>query len=175
MIDIKIPQGHLGQRTADGILAALAKFKDQPIRLWIDNAGGEVFHAIRMFEALQLHRPLTTIVHGQADSAASIVFLAGFPRVIEENSTITIHDPGVNPRYTVSEKDKKDGIRDAREWMIGCYVARTGAERATIEELMTNETRMNAEQAVALGFAHTIARAKPRTNNFQRLTVPGAA
>ncbi len=165
-IDMKLP-GWIGENTASSTLAALARFKNHPVRLWIDSEGGEVFYAIQMFEALQLHRPLTTIVNGRADSAASIVFLAGFPRIIEENSTMLIHDPRLRDGRVTDDKT-------ARDWLAGAYAVRTRIKKNQILDMMRRETVLTADEAVRLGFAHTIARAKPRTNDFKRLAVPGA-
>lgn len=156
------------EHTPSRFREGLTKFVNMPVRVFIDSVGGRAREAWQIFEMLKKHNgQLMTIVYGQADSAAVLIFLAGQTRVIEERSTLMIHDPvaAAEQTVTVSADRAAEDIEAVRLLMVQTYSQITGLQRNTIADMMRKETRLDARAAVRLGFAHTTASNQQRPNS----------
>lgn len=148
----------------DGIAAidfvkALAGLDVKTIHLRIDSPGGEVFAGQSMAQAIREHAS-TVIAHidGLAASAASWVALAADQVVISQGGMVMIHQAqgiavgnAADLRGTADLLEKVDGI------LVAGYVAETGQTEQQITDWMAAETWFSAEEAVANGFADSIA------------------
>lgn len=143
----------------------------RPLRIWIDSPGGVLADAFDLFGKLQQFRPIMTIAYGRCESAATIIFLAGHVRVINEGARFMVHNPRLIEGTDHSAEDRASGER-AREHMTNCYTTRTGLSRETVVALMEKETFLDAEEAKRLGFATHIARSKPRDTNSIAVNMP---
>lgn len=141
--------------TAKQFIADLRAIEASDIQLSINSPGGSVFDAIAMYNALRQHPANITVkVMGVAASAASIIAMAGDKIVMPENAFMMIHNP-LNFAYGNADdlRDMADILDKIAASLVSTYVARTGNSEADIKSLLDAETWLNAEEAVAKGFA----------------------
>ena len=67
--------------------------KPQPLKIYINSNGGELFAAIPLIDAIRNSKiPIHTYIEGLAASAASLIAMAGHKRYITKNSFMLIHE-----------------------------------------------------------------------------------
>lgn len=138
-----------------------------PVTIRMNSYGGDVIAASLMHNIIEEYPGRVTVqVDGIAASAATVVAVAGDVIRMQETAYFMIHDPAVVfflaqlniedlSRMTDSLKAVKDGI-------VNAYVTKTGLSRARLSKLMTEETWMDAQKAVYLGFADEIITGTPK-------------
>ena len=145
---------------------AVTKAAGLPLHVFIDSIGGGAREAEDIFQMLRAHDSnVLTVVDGQADSAAVLIFLAGHTRVIEQQSTLLIHEPTTRADQVAivgAEKAARD-IAAVRQFLVDRFSVVTGLPQLQISDMMCAATRINAAEAVRLRFAHAIA---SRENKF---------
>lgn len=135
------------------------------IEVLVHSPGGSVFEGWAIHNYLRsLKKPIVSRIVGECYSIATVPFLAGDKREIAENGSLGIHNPFLDPE-NMGPMEADDliklgqEIKDEEVKMLNFYVERTGADKAEIESLMKQDTRLTAEQAKQLGFATEIAKA----------------
>jgi ATP-dependent Clp protease, protease subunit len=128
------------------------------INLSIHSPGGSVFDGLAIYNSLKQHpAPIYAKVAGLAASAASFILMAADNIAMPEDSFIMIHQ---TQGGAYGQADDLREMADLMEKLTGqianIYAKRTGQPLADIEQMMANETWMNADEAVALGFADTV-------------------
>lgn len=132
------------------------------IRVHINSPGGDAFAAIAIANALREQRvtkgrTVETIVDGMAASAASLILMAGSPIKISDNAMVMIHNP-----WTIAMGNAADLLKAAADLesikgaLVATYRWHSQLEESEIGALMDAETWMDAEEAVANGFADEI-------------------
>lgn len=124
----------------------------------LNSPGGDVFEARAIKAALERHPArVTAYVDGLAASAASDLMLAAERVLITPGAFVMIHNP-----WSVASGDARE-MRAAAELLdqvgralVTDYAAKTRLPGATIAQMMDAETWLEAEDAVAKGFADTI-------------------
>ena len=135
-----------------------------PVTLRINSDGGDVFEASTMLQAIRERQkgdhPVNCSIDGIAASAASLVAAACTEIEIAEVGFVMIHEAsgGFYGRASDMETGAKI-LRDMNDSVADVYAKRTGMERDEILALMDAETYLNAEDAVAQGFADRVAEA----------------
>jgi len=128
------------------------------IDIYINSPGGDVFEARAVRSALDRH-PASIHVHidALAASAASYVMLAGDEISIAPGAMIMIHRAwglalgnAEEMRATAGLLEKIDGL------ILDDYEKATGLERSRLEQMMDDESWMDASEAVDLGFCHAV-------------------
>lgn len=129
------------------------------ITVRINSAGGIVFEAFAIFNALKRHpAEIEVAIDGLAASAASVIAMAGDSIEIAANARLMIHRPWNVGIGTADELRKTaDQLDELEKQIVGIYADRTGQDSAKISAMMAEETWIGAEQAKELGFADTIA------------------
>lgn len=129
------------------------------LRVHVNSPGGDVFGAVAIANALRDQRAargraVETSVEGLAASAASIIIQAGDPVRVGDNALIMIHNPWTLVAGEANELRKYaqelDTIRDA---IISTYQWHSKLESEEIANMMDETTWMDADDAVAKGFA----------------------
>ena len=97
---------------------------------------------------------VTTICDGFACSAASVIFMAGDERIINEASLLMIHNSwscacGDSAKLR-KEAEDLDKITQAS---VNAYMNRVNITEDEVKDLMDKETWITAEEAVSYGFA----------------------
>lgn len=145
-------------------IRALNDIKAPVIHLRINSPGGSVFAARAMEQAMREH-PSKIVAHvdGYAASAASFLAMGADEIEIAPGGMFMIHKA-----WTVAFGNADDLINTADLLekidgsLVKTYAARTGTDAEQIAAWMAAETWLDAEEAVAAGFADRIAEAAPK-------------
>lgn len=137
---------------------ALKEHAGKALTVWIDTAGGSVFAASGIYNALKEHKGHVTVkVDGQALSAGSIIAMAGDEVLMGPVSMMMIHNPWFRAAGDANEfRHHAEVLDQVKEAIINAYETKTGLNRDELWKLMDEETWMNARRAVELGFANGI-------------------
>jgi len=129
-----------------------------PVTVWINSPGGDVFAAAQIYNMLMEYTsPVIVKIDGIAASAASVIAMAGGEVHMSPVSMLMIHNPATIAIGDSEEMLKAKALLDeVKESIINSYELKTGLSRAKLSHLMDNETWMNANKAVELGFADKI-------------------
>jgi len=129
-----------------------------PVTVWINSPGGDVFAAAQIYNMLMDYAaPVTVKIDGIAASAASVIAMAGGEVLMSPVSMLMVHNPATIAIGDSEEMLKAKALLDeVKESIINSYKLKTGLSRAKLSHLMDNETWMNANKAVELGFADKI-------------------
>lgn len=141
--------------TAKQFIGDLKALDATTIKLAINSPGGAVFDALAIYNALRQHPAAVEVtVMGVAASAASLVAMAGDRIVMPENAFMMIHNP-LNFAYGNADdlREMADVLDKIGDSLVGIYVARTGLPDDEVRALLDAETWLNADEAVAKGFA----------------------
>ena len=120
----------------------------------VDSAGGLVStgYAIADFIAAL---PNTKTIAKRVYSIATVIFLAGKDRIVNDNSVFMIHNPyGIDIEGDKSTlRQFADSLEETEEELENFYSNKTGINKEVLSQLMEEETYFNADKALSLGFA----------------------
>ncbi|TDN38605.1 hypothetical protein E4631_24065 [Hymenobacter sp. UV11] len=120
------------------------------ITVRIMSGGGSVIHGLAIFSAiLNSKAAITTVNDGLAASSAGWIFLAGTNAVMADYSLLMLH----NPSSPSQDPKTNEVLTYMRNSILTIFKKRTGVDIAVLSEMMNKETWMDAEEAVAYGFA----------------------
>ena len=156
-----------GEIGDDGWLGGIGakEFADQvngldveELAVHINSPGGDWADGVAMHTTLVRHPAKVTVtVDGLAASAASFVAMAGDEIEIAKGAFMMIHNPWTiamgDARELRAAAENLDKITDS---VVRMYVDRTGQDKQNVVDLLNEETWLNAEDAVELGFATSI-------------------
>lgn len=125
------------------------------IDLRLNSPGGDVFDGITIYNRLKQHSANVTVyVDGLAASIASIIALAGDEIIMGEGALYMVHLP-----WTMSMGNRNDldntvqRLMDIEEQMLSIYAKRSGLDRVEIRKMLEEETWLDSDQTVEMGFA----------------------
>jgi ATP-dependent protease ClpP protease subunit len=154
----------------------------------INSRGGDVQEGWAIYDLLTTSgKKITTIGEGKVYSIATVIFLAGSERQMLKNADGLIHMPFIPP-YTLADAYEStdllkiaESLAQEEEKILNLYVERTGADREKLATYMKDETKLSAEDMLALGFATKIVEPvkayavyKPK-NHSSKMTQPTEA
>ncbi len=126
-----------------------------PIDLWLNSPGGDCVAASRIYTMLMNYPyDVNVKIDGIAASAASVIAMAGTKVSIALTEMIIIHNP-----LTIVGGQKEDldqaaqMLAETKESIINAYELKTNLPREKISSMMDDETWMNVNKAIELGFA----------------------
>lgn len=143
---------------------------DKEINIRINCPGGNCLEGWAIYDALRTSgRELTATIEGECSSMATIILLAAPKerRFAYENAKLLIHNPSVfsefpifTDRLTAEEIGKikakltvqQQSLFDEQNRILDLYEERTGADRATLQNLMNEDKFVDMEHAINLGF-----------------------
>ena len=128
------------------------------ITVWINSPGGDCVAAAQIYNMLMDYKGNVTVkIDGIAASAASVIAMAGTKVLMSPVSMLMIHNPMTVAMGDAAEMEKAiDMLASVKESIINAYEIKTGMSRAKISHLMDDETWMDANKAVELGFADDV-------------------
>ena len=145
--------------SAANLSAQLADLDVDVINVNINSYGGEVAEGLAIYNALKKHKAkVRTRCDGFACSIASVIFMAGDERIMNEASLLMIHNA-----FSWAEGDANAlrKMADALDLITNqskkIYLANSNIDEAALTELMDRETFIEPEDAVEMGFATSIA------------------
>ena len=126
-----------------------------PIDLWLNSPGGDCVAASRIYTMLMNYPDDVNVkIDGIAASAASVIAMAGTKVSMAPTAMIMIHNP-----LTIVGGQKEDldqaaqMLAETKESIINAYELKTNLPRTKISAMMDDETWMNVNKAIELGFA----------------------
>ena len=132
------------------------------IQVWINSPGGVVTDGYSIYNAiLKSNTPVDTYVVGIAASIAGVIFQAGRKRIMSDYGVLMYHNP-------FGGGDK--ALFAIRESIIKMIASRSGIDSKEVGNIMTRETFINAETALAMGFADSIESSDMSNNKYIRKT-----
>lgn len=139
-------------------LALLGNLKGKALTVRINSPGGDVFMGNSMYNLLRESGAVITVnIDGVAASMASLIAMAGHKVIMAENAMMMIHNPSALAAGTSDEMTKMASLLDAlTAGMVSAYSSKSGLGREAVAKIMDEETWLDAEQAVAAGFADEI-------------------
>lgn len=135
------------------------------LTVWINSPGGDCISASQIYTMLRSHKGKVTIkIDGIAASAASVVAMSGDETLISPTGYLMIHNPMTLASGNKEDMEKAIALLDEiKEGIINAYARKTGLSRNKISKLMDDETWMNAEKALQLGFVDGILFSENKT------------
>ena len=140
------------------------------VTVWINSPGGDVFAAAQIYNMLHEYPGAVTVkIDGVAASAASVIAMAGVEVYMSPVSMMMIHNPATIAWGDSEEMRRaKEMLDEVKESIINAYERKTGLSRVKLGHMMTDETWMNANKAVELGFADKVMYAKEDEPNDEK-------
>lgn len=139
------------------------------ITLWINSPGGDCIAASRIYTMLKGYDGKVTVkIDGIAASAASVIAMAGDEVLMSPTALMMIHNPWAIAMGDSAEMQKaSEMLNEIKESIVNAYMLKTGLSRNKLAKLMDDETWMNANKAIELGFADAVLfdSKKPQTEN----------
>lgn len=128
------------------------------INVHINSYGGDTFQGLAIHNILKQHSAKVNIyVDGIAASSASIIAMAGDKVYMPRTALMMIHNCWTcvignadELRKTAEDMDK---IAEAYK---SAYMAKVNITKEKLEELLTNETYLTADECIEMGFADEI-------------------
>ena len=144
--------------SAGQFLADISGLKGKHLHVRINSPGGSITEGNAIFNALRRHEGGVTVhIDGMAASMASVIAMAGMPTLIADNAWLMIHNPWTIVAGESDELRKAANLLDGMKTQIlGAYVRKTGQSAETLQEMMDQETWLDAVSSVAMGFADAI-------------------
>ena len=135
------------------------------INVHINSCGGEVAEGLAIYNMLKNHRAkVKTYCDGFACSIASVIFMAGDERIMNETSLLMIHNAWMytsgNAEQLRKDADDLDIITQAS---IAAYKNRMNITEDELKKLLDAETWLLPSEALEKGFATSIV-AEEKTN-----------
>ena len=130
---------------------------NEPIILWINCPGGEVYSGFGIYDTAQFIKPrVITVVAGLAASMGSVIALAAEKedRFALRNAKLLIHQPLIGGvlRGSASEIEiHANDIIDLKKKMHRLYAERTGTSVEKFVELMERDRWIDPKEAIELG------------------------
>lgn len=128
------------------------------ITVWLNSLGGDVVAAAQIYNMLKEYNGIVTVkIDGIAASSASVIAMAGTKVLMSPVSSMMVHNPMAAAFGDTVEMERAISmLSEIKESIINAYQLKTGLSRAKISHMMDEETWMNAQKAVELGFADDI-------------------
>lgn len=150
----------------DRIESELSKAGGSDLFIDIDSIGGCVHTGINIYTHLRRYAEsnnatITTRSSGFVASIATVIFLAGDKRIVNEFMQPFVHEPlYVWSDATSADEFRKEaeGLEQTRDLLAEFYQANTLMTKSQALELMANDTWLSADECLELGFATEIER-----------------
>lgn len=132
------------------------------IHVYINSYGGEVAEGLAIYNALKRHKAkVVTHCDGFACSIASVIFMAGDERIMNDASLLMIHNAWTFAEGNAAELRKQaDDLEKITQASVNAYKAHATISEEEIKELMDAESWILPDEAVEYGFATAIEEVK---------------
>lgn len=125
------------------------------INVFINSYGGEVAEGLAIYNALKRHKAkVVTVCDGFACSIASVIFMAGDERIMNESSLLMIHNAWTWGEGNADQLRKMaEDLDKITEASIAAYKAHSNLSEEEIKALLDAETWILPSEALEYGFA----------------------
>lgn len=130
----------------------------EQIHVTINSYGGEVAQGLAIYNALRNHKAkVTTRCSGFACSIASVIFMAGEERIMEDASLLMIHNAWTFAEGNANDLRKQaDDLEKITDASVKAYLSRVNISEEELRALMDAETWLDPETAKEYGFCTSI-------------------
>jgi len=146
--------------TAKDTAEELSKLDVDTIDVHINSYGGAVSDGIAIFNSLRRHKAQINVrIDGVAVSIASLIAMAGDTVEIAENALFMVHAPWGGAVGNAKElRDYADVLDTYAEAMASSYMRKTGQDKETIMDLLTDgqDHWYTASEAKDFGYVDTV-------------------
>jgi HK97 family phage major capsid protein/ATP-dependent Clp endopeptidase proteolytic subunit ClpP len=134
----------------------------------INSPGGSVFEGLAIYNQLKGHRAEKEVhIDGIAASIASVIAMSGDRVIMPSNALMMVHDPSGLAMGTAEDMRKMaEALDKIKTGIITAYQSKTGLDKKDIADLMSEETWMTAEDALAYGFVDNVEEAVKMAASF---------
>lgn len=145
---------------------------EQPINLFINCPGGEVYAGLAIYDVMQyIHAPVHTNCVGIAMSMGSVILMAGEAghRVSLPNSRIMIHSGSAGfPRSSLPDLEvQAREFMEIRDIMEDIYQRHTGHDRERLRRDMERDKFMNPTEAAEYGLIDRVVQPRQLESRFR--------
>jgi len=154
-----------GDVSASNLSRQLEQLTDvSEIDVYINSYGGEVAEGLAIYNALKRHKAkVRTYCDGFAASIASVIFMAGDERIMNDSSLLMIHNAWSYVQGNAKELRKQaDDLDKITQASVVAYMAHSTLSEAEIVELMDNESWILPDEAIEYGFATAIEKTEQK-------------
>lgn len=142
-------------KDAYGIVKELSELKADTINVHINSYGGEVSEGLAIYNYLKNSAAkVVTYCDGFACSAASVVFMAGDKRIMNEASLLLIHNAWTYASGNAEELRKRaSDLEKITQASVNAYMSRVRISENEVKKLMNEETWLTPEECLKYGFS----------------------
>ena len=128
------------------------------INVYINSYGGEVAEGLAIYNSLKRHpAEVVTVCDGFACSIASVIFMAGDKRVMNEASLLMIHNAWTWASGNAAELRKQaDDLETITSASVAAYMSSVSITEEEVRALMDAETWLDPSKALEYGFCTSI-------------------
>ena len=162
---------------AQSFIEEVKAYKDRPMNIHINCVGGDVFDGMAIYNIIKKRTAETTVyIEGIAASMGSVIALAADNVVMAENSLFMIHNAWGGAMGESKELKKTARLLEKISNEIAdIYIKKTKLPYDKVKEMMDEETWLNADEALQLGFVDSISdaikvAAKYDVSKFKNIT-----
>ena len=147
-----------GSATATAFRSQLGAVRGMSITVEVNSLGGDVFAGIAIHNLLRASgKRINVKVAGIAASAASLIAMAGDTIEMPSNTFMVIHNPWTTAVGTADEmRAEADVLDKIGTALVSTYCRRTGMSEPRMRVLLSADTCMSADEALADGFCTAI-------------------
>jgi len=149
------------QELISQIISLMLDSSKKPIVFLINTGGGDVYGGFAIYDLIKSLKVKTIgIVLGAAFSMGSIIFCACQERYISKNGVFLLHQPKIMeldmPIKGMDIRAEAKEMANLHEKFIDVYAEISNLTRKKVENLITNETFLNPQQTLDMGFTTKI-------------------
>lgn len=149
-------------KDAYAIVKELSELEVDEIDVHINSTGGAVAEGLAIYNVLKNSGiKVTTYCDGFACSAASVVFMAGDERVMNEASLLLIHNAWTYTQGNAADFRKAaEDLDTITQASVKSYMRHVNISEEELKKMMSEETWISAEDAKKMGFATKVLEEK---------------
>lgn len=160
-----MPYEELGDVSANNLIKELEQISTaKTINVHISSYGGEVKEGLAIYNALRNHKAkIKTYVDSFACSIASVIFMAGDERIMNNASALMIHNAWTIIDGNAEELRKQaDDLDKITSLSVSIYLEKVNISENQLRKMMDEETWLTPQESLDMGFATKIENS---TNN----------
>lgn len=154
-------------KDAYGIVKELSDLSADEIEVHINSSGGAVSEGLAIYNVLKNSKAkIITYCDGFACSAASVIFMAGDERIMNDASLLMIHNAWTYGEGNAAQLRKQaDDLDTITQASVKAYMSRVNITEDEVKKMMDEETWIDADKALECGFATSIYEEKEEGAN----------
>lgn len=148
--------------SSSNLIQELNGIKADTINVYISSYGGECKEGLAIYQALKRHSAkITTICDSFCASIASVIFMAGNERIMSNTGLLFIHNAWVATCGDSNKlKKEAEALEKITQSSITAYMEHINISEEELKEMLNNETWLDCEEALKMGFATKILEEK---------------